>query len=273
MLRTLARRARPLANYALQLSCAGVARSVSLQPGHARWLEGVHGDHAIRHGSSSQQICRLLSTTAPPTDYGAPVSAEGEAEEEIERLPLPPGVSGDKFGLYELEGTSKDWGEVSGENAVVGVHGPEELWTPAPGNPGASGGIFAVIAAGGTQNKVCRDDVLYLNRIEGDVNEEMTFNDVLLVGAYDWSVFGRPLIRGASVTGTIEEQTLSGKVLVTKFKKRKGYLRRKGHRQPITRVRINEVRFEFPGEEEIRPYEVRYDPRKPPMKNHSRWFF
>lgn len=211
---------------------------------------------------------RAFSSTPPPADYG---SAVGEPA-EIERLPLPPGVSGDKFGLYEVHGTAKDWREVSGDNAVVAVHGPEELWVPAPGNPGASGGMFAVIAAGGTQHKVSGDDVLYINRIKGDINEQVIFDEVLLVGAYDWSLFGRPLIRTASVLATIEEQSLTSKVMVTKFKKRKGYTRRKGHRQPVTRLRIEEIRFEFPTAEEITPYEVRYDPRRPPLPSHTRWF-
>lgn len=211
---------------------------------------------------------RRFSTTTPPVDYNtAAVEPEG-----IERLPLPPGVSGDKFGLYELHGTAKDWKDVSGDNAVVAVHGPEELWAPAPGNPGASGGIFAVIAAGGTQHKVTGDDVLYINRIGGDINEQVAFDEVLLVGAYDWTVFGRPLIRTASVLATIEEQSLTGKVMVTKFKKRKRYTRRKGHRQPVTRLRIEEIRFEFPKAEEITRYEVPYDPRRPPLPNHTRWF-
>lgn len=223
-------------------------------------------------GGSFCQAWRQLSTTGSQSDYSAERGSEGEGAEEIERLPLPPGISGDKFGLYELPGTAKDMGELRGDPAVLSVHGPEELWTPVEGNAGAAGGVFAVIAAGGTQHKVSPDDVLYVNRITGEVNERVRFEDVLLVGAYDWTVWGRPLIATASVVGTVEEQTATGKVMVTKFKKRKGYQRRKGHRQPITRVRIEEVRFEWP-DGGITPYEVKLDPRRPPQPNHKGSFF
>lgn len=202
-------------------------------------------------------------------EYAVDTTAK-KVEEEIERLPLPPGVSEDKFGLYELRGTAKGWKAISGSNAVVAIHGPEELWAPAIPNEGAAGGQFAVVATGGTQHKVMVGDILYTNRINGEVNEDVVLEDVLAVGAYDWTVFGRPLIGGACVVATVEEQTLSGKVMVTKFKKRKGYSRKRGHRQPITRMRIADIRFEFPGEEDIVEYEVPFDPRKPTMPNHSR---
>lgn len=202
-------------------------------------------------------------------DYAVDVTTK-EGEEGIERLPLPTGVSGDKFGLYELKGTAKDWKSISGSNAVVAIHGPEELWAPAIPNEGAAGGQFAVVAAGGTQHKVMVGDVLYTNRTKGEVNEDVVLEDVLAVGAYDWTVFGRPLIGGACVVATVEEQTFSGRIIVTKFKKRKGYKRRQGHRQPITRMRIAEIRFGFPGEEDIVEYEVPFDPKKPPLPSHMK---
>lgn len=130
-----------------------------------------------------------------------------------------------------------------------------------------------MIAAGGSQYKVCAGDVLYISRVAGDINEQVRFEDVLLVGAYDWTVWGRPLIRTASVLATVEEQTLTGKVIVGKFKKRKGYRRKKGHRQPITRLRINEIAFQWPAEGGITLHEVQLDPRRPPKPNHAPSFF
>lgn len=197
---------------------------------------------------------------------------EEGGEEPLERLPLPPGLSGDRFGLYEVQGTAKDWKGVKGENAVVAVHGPEEEWAPAMPNEGAAGGVFAVVVAGGTQHKVMVGDVMYTNRMKGEVNEEVELGEVLVVGAYDWTLFGRPLIRGAVVRALVEEQTSSGKVIVTKFKKRKGYLRRTGHRQPITRFRICDIAYEFPSKEHITEYHVPYDPNRPPMPNHLRFW-
>lgn len=214
---------------------------------------------------------RLCSSRSSGSDETRDLFTDKASPREIERLPMPPGVTADKFGLYEILDSSQDWRKISGLNAVVAAHGPENLWVPeGTNNEGAGGGIFGVIAAGGTQHKVMAGDVLYTMRLKGDVNELFTFREVLAIGAYDWSVIGRPLIRGAVVTATIEEQTLSGKIIVAKFKKRKGYRRRQGHRQPITRLRIEEVKYEFPDAAKIVPYKVKFDPNRPPLPNHSR---
>lgn len=184
---------------------------------------------------------------------------------EIIRHPLPEGVDGSKFGLYDLQGTARSMGDTKGEDAVLGVHGPIEQWAPyGLEGHGAEGGMFAVFAAGGTQHKVSVGDIVYTNKIEGEVNTTHTFEDVLLIGAVDWSVFGRPLIQTAKVLATIEEQTKSGKIYIHKFKKRKGYRRKMGHRQLITRFRIDEIVFEFPEKERISVHDViPLDPRKP----------
>ncbi len=187
----------------------------------------------------------------------------------LEILPLPEGLSGDKFELYELLGTEgTDGGK--GLTSVFAVHGPPETWSYQE-DPlhGANGGCYAVMEAGGRQHKVVADNALYLNRIDGDVNEQVVFDKVLLVGSIAWSVFGRPYIPTAKVLATIEEQTLSGKVIVAKFKKRKGYRRRQGHRQNVTRVRINEVVFDMPTVDGMKPLEIALDPFRPPLSNHS----
>lgn len=274
MWRAFARRARPLGNAVLFEAKRQSALAPASHLHQANFSRAAVGYVNRRLYSDTRDMARVAQQEAETSmgESGAGYMIETKAEEDggILRLPLPPGVSGDKFGLYELKGTAKDWKPISGSNAVVAVHGPEELWAPAIPNEGAVGGQFAVVAAGGTQHKVMVGDVLYTNRIQGEVNEDVMLEDVLVVGAYDWTVFGRPLIGGASVVATVEEQTLSGKLLVAKFKKRKGYLRRRGHRQPITRMRIMEIRFEFPKEGDIVEYKVPFDPRKPPLPNHSR---
>ncbi len=188
--------------------------------------------------------------------------------EEPEILPLPEGISGDKFQMFELQGTEGTGPDGDGYTSVLTVHGPPKGWLRG-GEPlyGANGGIFAVIEAGGSQHKVVADNAFYINRIKGDVNESVVFDKVLLVGTIAWSVFGRPYIPTASVIGTIEEQTLSGKVHIAKFKKRKGYRRRQGHRQNVTRIRINEVKFSLPDASLLTPFEVEYDPLRPPLPN------
>lgn len=169
------------------------------------------------------------------------------------------------FELLGTEGTGKD---EDGYTSVLTVHGPPEGWQ-REGEPlyGANGGCFAVIEAGGKQLKVVADNSFYINRIPGEVNESVVFDKVLMVGTVAWSVFGRPYIPTATVLGTIEEQTLSGKVMVAKFKKRKGYRRRQGHRQNVSLIRVNEVKFDLPDASGLSPFEIELDPMRPPASN------
>lgn len=187
------------------------------------------------------------------------------------QFPVPEGIATDEFGFFEVLHSGKDLRDVTGENALLAVHGPEEDWLPRGRvGHGTSGGMFAIIGTSGTQYKVMTGDVLYTNRVPGEVNTEHIFDSVLAIGTFDWSLFGRPLIRQAKVVATIEEQTKSAKVMVTKFKKRKGYLRRKGHRQPITRFRINRIEYTLPDKASIQPYEIEIDPLRPNLPNHLR---
>lgn len=173
--------------------------------------------------------------------------------------------------MYEIVGTEGTY-EGKGLTSIFAVHGPPEQWSDKEDIlHGAHGGCFAVFEAGGTQHKVTADNALFLNRIPGDINEKVVFDRVLLVGSVAWSVIGRPYIPTASVVATIEEQTRSAKVMVTKFKKRKGYLRRKGHRQNVTRIRINEVLFDLPDASQLVPFEVELDPNRPPLPNSPRF--
>lgn len=203
---------------------------------------------------------RCLCTTSELAGPGPP-------KHPIEVLPLPEGVSGDEFQLLEVLDTAPR--DVDGFNTVIAVHGPASAMTnQSEVMYGANGGCFAVIEAGGTQHKVCADNAFYLNRIPGEVNTEVVFDKVLLLGSVRWTMFGRPYIPFAKVTATIEEQTLSGKVMVTKFKKRKGYTRRQGHRQRVTRVRINQVQFVMPKKDVIIPHQIELDPLRPNLPSN-----
>lgn len=192
--------------------------------------------------------------------------------EPLEILPLPEGISNDRMQMYEIIGTEGTAGDGRGFTSVFAVHGPPELWSNQKEVlHGANGGCFAIFEAGGTQHKVTADNALYLNRIDGEVNEQVVFDKVLLLGSIQWTVFGRPYIPGATVVATIEEQTRSGKVHILKFKKRKGYRRLKGHRQSVTRIRINEVVYPLPTKEILKPFEIELDPKRPPLSNSPRF--
>ena len=101
--------------------------------------------------------------------------------------------------------------------------------------------MYAVIRTGGKQYRVEEGDVVKIEKIDGERGSELTFDDVLLVGDDDETHVGTPTVAGASVSGTILEQDRDKKIVVFKFRRRKNYIRKQGHRQAYTRVRINGI--------------------------------
>lgn len=101
--------------------------------------------------------------------------------------------------------------------------------------------MYAVIRTGGKQYRVEEGDVVKIEKIDGERGSELTFDDVLLVGNDDETHVGTPTVAGASVNGTIVEQDRDKKIVVFKFRRRKNYIRKQGHRQSYTRVRINGI--------------------------------
>ena len=102
--------------------------------------------------------------------------------------------------------------------------------------------MYAVIKSGGKQYRVKEGQVLLVERL-GSESGDHTFEDILLVssGEADGTKVGTPKLDGASVKATILGEEKAKKVLVFKFKKRKGYRRKNGHRQIHARVRIDSI--------------------------------
>jgi large subunit ribosomal protein L21 len=100
--------------------------------------------------------------------------------------------------------------------------------------------MFAVIRTGGKQYKVVKDDVLTIEKVAGDVGSTLTLAEVLLLGG-DAPKSGAPLVSGASVSAEILEQGKGDKVIAFKKKRRKNTHRKRGHRQPFTKVKITEI--------------------------------
>lgn len=99
--------------------------------------------------------------------------------------------------------------------------------------------VFAVVEVGGTQYKVTPDDVIIVEKLGGvDVNDRVALGRVLLVGTREETVIGRPYVPGARVVAAVEEQFLDGKVLIFHKRRRKNSRRLKGHRQPLTTLRV-----------------------------------
>ena len=101
--------------------------------------------------------------------------------------------------------------------------------------------MYAVIRTGGKQYRVEEGDVVKIEKIEGERGSDLTFDDVLLVGTDDETHVGTPTVAGASVSGTIVEQDRDKKIIVFKFKRRKNYRRKQGHRQPYTQIQITGI--------------------------------
>jgi large subunit ribosomal protein L21 len=101
--------------------------------------------------------------------------------------------------------------------------------------------MYAVIKSGGKQYKVAKDEVVKLEKLEGDPGKKVSFGDVLLVSNEGKTTVGAPLVKGASVEGEIVSHGRADKILVIKKKRRKGYHRKKGHRQNFTAVKITGI--------------------------------
>ncbi|MET0286309.1 MAG: 50S ribosomal protein L21 [Polyangiales bacterium] len=99
---------------------------------------------------------------------------------------------------------------------------------------------YAVIRTGGKQYRVTEGDTLRIEKLPGDVGSSITFGEVLLIGG-DSAKIGKPLVSGASVTGTILAQDRAKKIIVFKMRRRKNYRRKNGHRQWYTEVKITGI--------------------------------
>ena len=101
--------------------------------------------------------------------------------------------------------------------------------------------MFAVFESGGKQHRVSEGDVIRLERLSGEPGQSVEFDRVLLVSQDDDVTVGVPYVEGGKVTAEVVEQGRGDKIRVVKFKRRKNYLRRTGHRQDYTEVRITAI--------------------------------
>ena len=105
---------------------------------------------------------------------------------------------------------------------------------------------FAVISLNGFQHKVSPDDLLVVDRLNNlKVGEVVSAEKVHLIGSKHFTLLGRPFVENAAVFLSVEQQTLSKKLIVFKKKRRKGYRRSSGHRQPLTVFRINRIEYDI----------------------------
>ena len=99
----------------------------------------------------------------------------------------------------------------------------------------------AVIRTGGKQYIVKPGDVIDIEKISGEAGDTVNFEEVLLVTNDDSTQIGKPIVDNAKVEGKILSQKKGDKIIVFKFKRRKGYRRKAGHRQKLTSVEITGI--------------------------------
>jgi large subunit ribosomal protein L21 len=101
--------------------------------------------------------------------------------------------------------------------------------------------MYAVIKTGGKQYRVAQGDKLRVEKLPGNVGDTVTLGEVLLVGSGDGVKVGQPVVSGAKVEAKIVGQDRGEKIIIFKFRRRKNYRRKTGHRQPFTALEITGI--------------------------------
>lgn len=101
--------------------------------------------------------------------------------------------------------------------------------------------MYAIIETGGKQYKVAKDDILEVEKLDGEKGDAVVFDKVLLAVEGDAVKIGRPYVAGAKVLAKKAEELKAKRVISFKFRKRKNSKSRKGHRQNLSRVKITEI--------------------------------
>ena len=99
----------------------------------------------------------------------------------------------------------------------------------------------AIFETGGKQYKVKEGDVIFIERLPLEEEETVKFGNVLALFDEKDSSIGTPYVEGASIEATVVKNGKSKKIIVYKMKRRKGYRRKQGHRQPYTKIKIEKI--------------------------------
>ncbi|CAM3505951.1 50S ribosomal protein L21 [Marinicrinis lubricantis] len=101
--------------------------------------------------------------------------------------------------------------------------------------------MYAIIETGGKQYKVQEGDVLYIEKVGAAEGDTVTFDRVIAVSKGDGLVAGTPVVEGASVSAKVEKHGKGQKIVVFKYKAKKNYHKKQGHRQPYSKVVIEKI--------------------------------
>lgn len=101
--------------------------------------------------------------------------------------------------------------------------------------------MYAILESGGKQYRVTEGQTIKLEKLEADAGNMIDFDQILMVGNGDDSQFGAPVLQGAKVTAEVLKHGRHKKVKILKFKRRKHHMKRQGHRQQYTEVKITSI--------------------------------
>jgi len=97
--------------------------------------------------------------------------------------------------------------------------------------------MYAIIETGGKQYRVQENDFIFIEKLDVEANGQVVFYKVLMVN----DKVGTPYVKGAKVTGVVEKNGKAKKIIVYKYKSKKNYHKKQGHRQPYTKVQITAI--------------------------------
>lgn len=101
--------------------------------------------------------------------------------------------------------------------------------------------MYAILATGGKQYRVQEGDILFVEKLVSDVDSQIEFTDVLAVSKDGKLTVGSPYVEGAKVTATVVKHGKAKKIIVFKYKRKKDYRKKQGHRQPYTQIKIEKI--------------------------------
>ena len=101
--------------------------------------------------------------------------------------------------------------------------------------------MYAIVEIAGHQFKIQKDQKLFVHRLQDEAGSDVEFDKVLLLAGEEDIQVGAPLVEGAKVKARVLEHVKADKILVFKKKRRKGYQKMNGHRQPMTQIQIEEI--------------------------------
>jgi large subunit ribosomal protein L21 len=101
--------------------------------------------------------------------------------------------------------------------------------------------MYAIIETGGKQYKVSEGDIIFIEKLGIEAGETVKFDKVFAISTDSGINVGAPFVKGASVEAKVLKNGKSKKIIVFKFKAKKGYKKKQGHRQPYTQVQIEKI--------------------------------